>query len=202
MIPIHGLRLFERITFSGLEDILQKLLQLSRWIDRINERIGYLVTLLVPFMLLLGVWNVVGRYVGRLVGQNLSSNALIEGQWYVFSVVFLLGAAYTLRHNDHVRVDVLYSNWSPRRKALVNLLGSLIFLIPFCVMVMTASWDTILASWSRGEISPDPGGLPRYPIKSMILGCCTLLLFQGISEAIKSWAILVRFDGEESQHGN
>lgn len=180
---------------------MQKLLQLSRWIDRINGWIGYGVTLLVPLMLLLGVWNVVGRYVGRLVGQNLSSNALIEGQWYVFSLVFLLGAAYTLRQNGHVRVDVLYSNWSPRRKALVNLLGSLIFLIPFCLMVILASWDTIAASWARGEISPDPGGLPRYPIKSMIVVCCTLVLFQGVSEAIKSWAILARPETEEPADG-
>ncbi|WP_110987655.1 TRAP transporter small permease subunit [Acaryochloris thomasi] len=181
---------------------MRKLLQLSRWIDRANDRVGYLVTLLVPLMLLLGVWNVVGRYVGRLVGQNLSSNAFIEGQWYIFSLIFLLGAAYTLRHNDHVRVDVLYSNRSPRQKAIVNLLGSLLFLIPFCLMVMGASWSSIMASWARGEISPDPGGLPRYPIKSAILICCTLLSLQGLSEAIKSWAILNRPNAEEPPHGD
>jgi TRAP-type mannitol/chloroaromatic compound transport system permease small subunit len=178
---------------------LQTLLLLSRWIDRLNERIGYFVTLLVPLMVLLGVSNVIGRYLGRLVGQNLSSNAFIEGQWYVFSLVFLLGAAHTLLHNEHVRVDVLYSNWSPRRKALVNLLGSLLFLIPFCVMVLTVSWDAIVASWARGEISPDPGGLPRYPIKSAILVGGILLILQGISESIKSWAILTQ--SEESSHG-
>lgn len=181
---------------------MHKLLQLSRWIDRANERIGYFATLLVPLMLLLGVWNVVGRYVGRLVGQNLSSNALIEGQWYLFSLVFLLGAAYTLRHNDHVRVDVLYSNWPPRQKALVNLLGSLLFLIPFCLMVIAASWSSIAASWARGEVSPDPGGLPRYPIKSVILVCCSLLGLQGISEAIKSWAILNDPNAEAPSDGD
>ncbi len=179
------------------------LLRLAGWIDRLNERIGYFATLLVPLMVLLGVWNVVGRYLGRLVGQNLSSNAFIEGQWYLFSLVFLLGAAYTLRHNDHVRVDVLYSDWSPRRKAFVNLLGSLLFLIPFCLMVITVSWDSILASWARGEISPDPGGLPRYPIKSAIVVGCVLLILQGISEAIKSWVILTDdlSPSEESSHG-
>ncbi len=202
MVSEIDLHLFERISFSGWEDTLQKLLQLSRWIDRTNDRIGYFATLLVPLMLLLGVWNVVGRYLGRLVGQNLSSNALIEGQWYLFSLVFLLGAAYTLRHNAHVRVDVLYSNWSPRQKALVNLLGSLLFLIPFCLMVMAASWSSILASWARGEISPDPGGLPRYPIKSVILICCTLLGLQGLSDAIKSWAVLSHLENEEQVHGD
>ncbi|MGF1602988.1 MAG: TRAP transporter small permease subunit [Thermosynechococcaceae cyanobacterium] len=182
---------------------MQMLLRLAGWIDRLNERIGYFATLLVPLMVLLGVWNVVGRYLGRLVGQNLSSNAFIEGQWYLFSLVFLLGAAYTLRHNDHVRVDVLYSDWSPRRKAFVNLLGSLLFLIPFCLMVITVSWDSILASWARGEISPDPGGLPRYPIKSAIVVGCVLLILQGISEAIKSWVILTDdlSPSEESSHG-
>ncbi|MGB7416672.1 MAG: TRAP transporter small permease subunit [Thermosynechococcaceae cyanobacterium] len=179
------------------------LLRLSSWIDRLNERIGYFATLLVPLMVLLGVWNVIGRYLGRLVGQNLSSNAFLEGQWYLFSLVFLLGAAYTLRHNDHVRVDVFYSNWPPRRKALVNLLGSLIFLIPFCLMVITVSWDSILASWARGEISPDPGGLPRYPIKSAIVVGCVLLILQSISEAIKSWAVLAGnlSSSKESSHG-
>jgi TRAP-type mannitol/chloroaromatic compound transport system permease small subunit len=184
------------------EDILRTLLQLSRWIDRTNDRIGYFATLLVPFMILLGIGNVVGRYLGRLVGQNLSSNALLEGQWYIFSLIFLLGAAYTLRHDDHVRVDVLYSNWPPRQKALVNLWGSLLFLIPFCLMVMAASWSSILASWARGEISPDPGGLPRYPIKSVILVCCTLLSLQGISEAIKSWVTLNRPESEDPLHGD
>ncbi len=168
---------------------LQKLLQISRIIDTINEWIGRLTYWLVLFMVLVGVWNVVGRYLGRWLGQNLTSNALIEIQWYLFDLVFLLGAAYALKHNEHVRVDLFYKGWNRKRKALANLIGTLLFLIPFSVMVIYYSWGTIINSWKIGEISPDPGGLPRYPIKSMIIVGFVLLIFQGISEAIKNWAI-------------
>ena len=177
------------------------LLRLSQLIDRLNQRIGYLMALLVPLMLLLGVWNVLGRYLGQFVGQNLSSNALIEGQWYVFALVFLLGAAYTLRRDNHVRVDVFYSNWSAKRKALVNLLGTFLFLLPFCIMVIWASWGNVLNAWLNWEISPDPGGLPRYPIKSIIIVGFVLLILQGISDAIKNWAILTeQILPEETHH--
>lgn len=168
---------------------MQKLLQIAKVIDTINEWIGRLTYWLVLFMVLIGVWNVVGRYLGRFFGQNLTSNALIEIQWYLFDLVFLLGAAYTLKHDAHVRVDIFYKDWNPRRKALANLLGTLLFLIPFCCLVIYYSWGTVINSWRIQEMSPDPGGLPRYPIKSMILVSLVLLIFQGISEAIKNWAI-------------
>ncbi len=170
--------------------MLTTLLRLSRIIDAVNEQIGKLTSFLVPLMVLVGVWNVLGRYIGRFVGQNLSSNAWLESQWYLFDLVFLLGAAYTLKHDQHVRVDVLYTNWSPRRKALANLVGTLLFLIPFCLMGIIFSWEAIAASWAVLETSPDPQGLPRYPIKSMLIVSFVLLIFQGISEAIKNWAFL------------
>lgn len=181
---------------------MEKLLQLSRIIDSLNEKIGRLTYWLVPLMVLIGVWNVAGRYVGRAVGQNLSSNAFIEGQWYIFDLVFLLGAAYTLKHNEHVRVDIFYSNWPPKRKALADLIGTLFFLIPFSIIIIWFSWDTIVNSWAILETSPDPGGLPRYPIKSMIIVSCALLILQGISEAIKKFAYLkdARTSPEEEQH--
>ncbi len=144
---------------------------------------------LVLLMVLVGVWNVIGRYLGRAVGQNLTSNALIETQWYIFDLIFLLGAAYALKHDEHVRVDVFYSSWSPKRKALLDLIGTLLFLIPFSILVIFFSWNTIAASWAIGEVSPDPGGLPRYPIKAVILISFFLLILQGISEAIKKFAI-------------
>lgn len=155
-----------------------------------NEWIGRFSSWLILLMLLIGVWNVVGRYGGYFLRRNLSSNALIEVQWYFFDLVFLLGAAYTLKHNDHVRVDVFYSNWSPRRKAWADLLGTLCFLIPFCLMVIYFSWNTIVSSWAIWEGSPDPGGLPRYPIKSFIIIGFVLLIVQGVSEAIKKIAFL------------
>jgi TRAP-type mannitol/chloroaromatic compound transport system permease small subunit len=168
---------------------LQKLLQIAKVIDTINEWIGRLTYWLVLFMVLIGVWNVAGRYLGRFFGQNLTSNALIEVQWYLFDLVFLLGAAYTLKHDDHVRVDIFYKDWNPRRKALANLVGTLLFLMPFCCLVIYYSWGTVINSWRIQEMSPDPGGLPRYPIKSMIIVSLVLLILQGISEAIKNWAI-------------
>lgn len=169
---------------------MQSLLRLSRIIDAIAEWIGRFTSGFVLLMVLVGVWNVVGRFLGRAVGQNLSSNALIEAQWYLFDLVFLLGAAYAFKHNDHVRVDIFYRNWSPKLKALADLLGTILFLIPFCIIVLVVSWDTILVPWRIGETSPDPGGLARYPIKTMIIVSLVLLIFQGISEAIKNLAIL------------
>ncbi len=168
---------------------MRKLLQLSRFIDTVNEWIGRLAYWLVLFMVLVGVWNVVGRYLGKLVGYNLTSNALIEIQWYLFDLVFLLGGAYALKHNEHVRVDIFYKDWSPQRKALINFVGS-IFMIIFCAWVIYFSWGPVVNSWQIWEVSPDPGGLPRYPIKSFIIIGLLLLIFQGISEAIKNLAIL------------
>ena len=173
-----------------MDSNLNKLLRLSRIIDTFNEWVGRLAYWLVLFMVLVGVWNVVGRYLGRFLGQNLTSNALIEIQWYLFDLVFLLGAAYTLKHNEHVRVDLFYKGWSRKRRALANLMGAMFFLLPFCLMVIYFSWNTVINSWRSLEISPDPGGLPRYPIKSMIVVSFVLLIGQGISEAIKNWAIL------------
>lgn len=168
---------------------MQKLLKISRVIDTLNEWVGRLTYGLVFLMVLVGVWNVLGRYIGRAIGQNLTSNALIEIQWYLFDLVFLLGAAYTLKHNEHVRVDLFYKDWSIRRKALFNFIGTIIFLIPFCSLVIYYSWGNVINSWQMGEISPDPGGLPRYPIKSFIIVGLLLLVLQGISEAIKNWFI-------------
>lgn len=169
---------------------MHKLLRLSRWIDRLNEQIGRFMSWLVLLMVGLGVWNVVGRYGGYLVRRNLTSNALLESQWYIFDLVFLLGAAYTLRHNEHVRVDVLYSTWNRKQRAIADLFGSVFLLIPFCVMVIWFSWQSVLDSWRIWETSPDPGGLPRYPIKAMIIVAFVLLIVQGLSEAIKNLAIL------------
>ncbi len=169
---------------------MQILLRLSRIIDNLNELIGRLTYGLVVLMVLVGVWNVIGRYLGRSIGQNLTSNALIEIQWYIFDLVFLLGGAYTLKHNEHVRVDIFYTKWSPKRKALANLIGTILFLIPFSIIVVIVSWGAVLNSWAILESSPDPGGLPRYPIKTMIIVSFVLLFLQGISEAIKNFAVL------------
>lgn len=168
---------------------MHKLLHLSRIIDQSNHYLGRFISWLALVMIGVGTWNVIGRYIGRTVGQNLSSNALLETQWYIFDIIFLLGAAYTLKQNDHVRVDVIQSRLNFKYKALVDLLGTVFFLIPVCVMIIFYSWGAISQSWTIGELSPDPGGLPRYPIKALIIVSFVLLIIQGISEIIKSWAI-------------
>ena len=169
---------------------MRKLLALAQGIDRVVAWIGQSAAWLALVMLAIGGWNVVGRYVGKILGQNLSSNSLLEAQWYLFDLIFLLGAAYTLKKNDHVRVDIIYKSLGDRQRALVNLLGTLLFLLPFCGLVIFYSWGSVVNSWQIWENSPDPGGLPRYPIKSMIIVSFVLLIIQGISEAIKNWAIV------------
>jgi len=170
--------------------LLHVLLKIAQKIDRLTAWIGQGAGWLALAMVAIGSWNVVGRYLGKIIGQNLSSNSLLESQWYLFDLIFLLGAAYTLQKNDHVRVDIVYKSLGDRQRAWVNLLGTLLFLLPFCGLVIFYSWGSVLNSWQIWEMSPDPGGLPRYPIKTMILVSFGLLILQGISEAIKNWAII------------
>jgi TRAP-type mannitol/chloroaromatic compound transport system permease small subunit len=164
--------------------------RVCRAIDAFSERTGQAVRWLTLLMVLTGAFNAVARYGGRFVGLNLSSNAWLELQWYMFSLVFLLAAAYTLKHGAHVRVDVLYGRYSARTRAWIDLLGSLIFLIPFAVFGLVVSWPSVRNSWAVREVSPDPGGLPRYPIKTAILVGLALLLLQGVAEALRNYLVL------------
>jgi TRAP-type mannitol/chloroaromatic compound transport system permease small subunit len=162
------------------------------------EYIGTIANWLVTILLAVGIYNVVARYLSRFVGQNLSSNTFIEGQWYLFSIIFFLGFAFILKRNNHVRVDFLYSKLAPKRRALINLLGTLFFLIPFCILGIWVTWQPVLTSWGLRrngtwgamEMSSDPGGLPRAPIKTMIIVAFVLLIIQAISELIKHTAVL------------
>lgn len=165
-------------------------LRVAHTIDRISESVGRLVHWLALLMVLVGVWNAAVRYLGPAVGLNLSSNAYIELQWYMFSLLFLLAAAYTLKHDRHVRVDVLYVRCSARAQAWIDLLGTLVFLIPFSVLGIWMTWPAVRNSWRILEGSPDPGGLPRYPIKTVILVAFALLILQGAAEAMKRIAFL------------
>jgi TRAP-type mannitol/chloroaromatic compound transport system permease small subunit len=172
---------------------MKSLLVISRAIDRFIGWIEVLCLFLITALVVLGVYNVLARYIGELTRRQLASNTLIEGQWYLFSVVFLLGFAVIMRRNQHVRVDFLYSKWSPQRRALINLLGTLFMLLPFCILGMYIAWDPVVRSWGflpngrriPWEMSPDAGGLPRAPLKSMIIVGFGLLFVQGISDAIK-----------------
>jgi TRAP-type mannitol/chloroaromatic compound transport system permease small subunit len=137
-----------------------------------------------------GAFNAVARYLGKYAGVRLSSNLWIELQWYLFSLVFLLGAAYTLKYDDHVRVDVLYGRLSRKGKAWINLLGTALFLLPFCGVVLWMSIPFVANSWAVLEASPDPGGLPRYPIKTVIPLALLLVMLQGVSLMIREVAVL------------
>ncbi len=164
--------------------------KLSSGIDGANRRIGQLVGWLTLLMVLVGAFNAVARYVGRYTETQLSSNAYIELQWYLFSLVFLLGAAHTLERNQHVRVDVFYGRLTEHKKAWIDLIGGVVFLVPFCIFALCVCYPTVWNSWTVREVSPDPGGLVRYPVKAMILLCFTLLLLQAVSEIIKRVAFL------------
>lgn len=165
-------------------------LRLARAIDRLNERIGKAVGWLTLAMVLIGAFNAVVRYLGRYTGTDLSSNAYLELQWYFFSLVFLLAAAYTLRRDVHVRVDVLYGRLSARGRAWIDLVGTLALMLPFVAFSLWLSWPSVRNSWAVREVSPDPGGLARYPIKTVILVAFALLLLQGVSMAIRQIAVL------------
>jgi TRAP-type mannitol/chloroaromatic compound transport system permease small subunit len=153
-------------------------------IDRLSEAAGKLIRWLVLLMVSLGAFNAVARYLGRSIGVHLSSNAFIEAQWYLFSLIFLLGAGYTLKRRGHVRVDVIYAKLRPRTQAWLDLAGTLLLLLPFCVLGLVTAWPSVRNSWIVGEGSPDPGGLPRYPIKTMVLIAFLLLLLQGLAWAL------------------
>jgi len=175
---------------------MQRALKLASWIDSFTGKLGVGVSWLTVLMILIGAYNSIVRYTGRFFGWNLSSNMYLELQWYLFSLIFLLGAAHALRQNSHVRVDVLYDRFSAKVRAWIDLVGSIIFLIPFSALTLWFSWPAVADSWSRLEGSPDPGGLPRYPIKSVILIAFVLLIVQAVSEVIHQIAFL---RGEEDR---
>lgn len=165
---------------------MRRSLRVAAGIDRVTDRIGRVVACLLLLMTAVAAFNALGRYGGRFIGVNLSSNAYIELQWYLFSVVFLVAAGYTLERDAHVRVDVLYSHLSERARAWIDLVGTVLLLIPFSIFVLWMSWPSVRNAWRIREQSPDPGGLPRYPIKAVILIGFALLLVQGIAQLIKT----------------
>jgi len=181
---------------------MDRLLRIGRAIDRFNQRVGTAISWLVLIMTLVGVYNAVTRKLSQTIGIDLSSNTYIEAQWYMFSLIFLWGGAYALKNGVHVRVDIIYSKLSRRGKAWVDLWGTLLFLTPLCLLIIWVSVPYAMESWRILEDSPDPGGLPRYLIKSAIPIAFFLLLAQAFSELIKSIAVLlgVPTDGEDGKN--
>lgn len=201
------------------------LLRIAHVIDWISERLGAISVVLVIATIVIGAVNPVLRYVGRtanidlygeltraLIGSRVPQNQLIEIQWYLYAMMYLLGFPYILKHGVNVRVDFLYSRWSPKRRALVDFIGTLIFLIPFCLLGLYVMLPPVLFSWGFTsnappqdlfaflgglrdtgaiELSGDPGGLPRPYIKSFIIVGFIFLLLQAVAQAIKYLAVLV-----------
>lgn len=150
--------------------------------DNLSEHTGTIISWLTTILVLLVSYDVFSRYL-----LKESMVAIQELEWHIFAIIFLMGAGYTLKEEKHVRVDILYSKLSPERKAVINVIGSLLFLIPFCLMVIYTTKDFVMNSFSMGETSPDPGGLPaRFLIKSIIPISFLFILLQGISLLFKS----------------
>ncbi|HZS63488.1 MAG TPA: TRAP transporter small permease subunit [Xanthobacteraceae bacterium] len=164
---------------------MQILLKFSRAVDWLNARIAVVAVWLVLIACLVSAGNAASRYL-----LSESSNGWLEVQWYMFAAIVLLGAPYTLYRNEHVRVDLLYSLSSTRTRLWIDLLGGLFFLLPMCVILIYFTWPWFLDSWHIDEISPNAGGLLRWPVKLLLPVGFVLLLLQGVSEIIKRIAAL------------
>lgn len=161
------------------------LLACSRWIDALNERVGRTAAWLVLACIVISAANAVARY-----GLNFSSNAFLEIQWYLYSIVYLCAAGYTLKHDAHVRIDIVSARLSARARAWIDLFGGLAMLLPAATIIFWFGWSASLESFRIGETSLDAGGLLRWPIKFVVPLAFLLLILQGVSESIKRIAIL------------
>ena len=161
-----------------------------KFVNTLNERIGFLVSWLTTAMVAVVCYDVFTRYL-----LKQSSVAVQELEWHLFAVIFLLGAAYTLKHDRHVRVDVIYMRLSERQRAWINLLGTLLFLIPFSLLIIWSSKNFVINSFVIGESSPNPGGLPaRYLLKACIPLGFILVLLQALSLAFSALTVIVGRD--------
>jgi len=156
------------------------LLVLSRFIDAANEKIGLAVSWTLLAAVLICSGNALIRYI-----FNISSNAWLEIQWYLYSAMFLLGSSYTLRRNEHVRIDVIAGRFSKRTQVWMDLFGFLFFLLPMTLIILYYALPYAILSFRGHEMSPNAGGLIVWPARVLIPAGFFLLSLQGISEAIK-----------------
>ena len=164
---------------------MRLLLSFSALIDALNEKIGVLCNWLVLLACVVSAGNAMVRYA-----YDSSSNAWLEVQWYMFAVIVMFGAAYTLKRNEHVRVDILYMTLSRRGQLWVDILGALVFLLPTCAILAWLSWPFFMQSFNVYEHSSNAGGLLRWPIKLVLPLGFALVALQGLSELIKRVAFL------------
>jgi TRAP-type mannitol/chloroaromatic compound transport system permease small subunit len=164
---------------------MKAIISLARFIDALNERVGRAVLWLVGVATVISALNALSRYA-----LGLSSNAWLEIQWYLFAAIFLLAAGYTLKHNGHVRIDVIHARLGERAQAWIDIAGGALFLLPLCVLLVWLSWPDFVQALESGETSPDPGGLIRWPVRLLIPLGFALLALQGVAEIIKRVAFL------------
>ncbi|PUE20093.1 TRAP transporter small permease subunit [Limnohabitans sp. WS1] len=161
-------------------------LLISRGIDRLNQGVGLFTTWLILATTLISAGNAIVRKA-----FDLSSNALLEIQWYLFAAVFLLGAGYGLLKNSHVRIDFISGMLSPRMRNWIDVGGIVLALFPFCVICIYLSWPLFMQAYNTGEMSSNAGGLIRWPVYALVPAGFALLMLQGVSELIKRLAFLL-----------
>ena len=161
------------------------LLQFARLVDRLSEAVGRAAIWLVLVVVIISAGNAVSRFA-----LNMSSNAWLEIQWYLFSGIFLLCAAYVLKKNEHIRIDVIAGRMSERAQNWIDIFGILVFLLPMALIVGYLSWPVFVNAWHSNELSPSPGGLIRWPVRLLMPIGFALLILQAIAELIKRIAFL------------
>ena len=164
---------------------MQGLLAFSRVIDAVNHRLSWIADWLVLLACLISAGNAFSRYA-----FGMSSNAWLEIQWYMFGAVVMLGTSYTLKNNEHVRVDIVYANVSTRRQMSIDIFGFAVFMLPATLIMTYLCWPIFYNAWHMGEISANAGGLIRWPVKLLLPVGFFLLSLQGISELIKRIAMI------------
>lgn len=164
---------------------MNALLALSRGIDRLNEIVGKIVMWAILVAILISAANALIRKI-----FSMSSNAWLEAQWYLFGAAFLLAAAYTLKQNEHIRIDIVYGMFSRRVQHWIDLVGHALFLLPFSLLMVYYLWPYTMKSIRSGEMSSNAGGLIIWPAKALLLVGFILLTIQAISEIIKKIAVM------------
>jgi len=170
---------------EGCPSMMKLLLTISRAIDALNERVGRVVIWLVLITVVVSAGNAMARYL-----FSSGSNAWLELQWYLFAAIFLLCAGYTLLHDEHIRIDVVFSRWPRRVRHWIDIFGTVFFLLPVSIIILWLSWPVFVNAWVTGEISANAGGLIRWPARLLVPVGFLLLCLQGVSELIKNIAVL------------
>ncbi len=164
---------------------MNALLGLARAIDALNEGVGKAMTWLILVVVVISAGNAVVRYA-----IDWSSNGLLEIQWYLFSAIFLLAAGYVLKRNEHIRIDIVTGRMSERTQNWIDVFGFVFFFLPFVILTMYLAWPVFTLAWNSGEMSANPGGLVRWPVRLLLPAGFFLLMLQGVAELIKRLAFL------------